>query len=471
MPDTPSPSSDGGLIAPYEDARVLIAPSSRQPEHTSSLGTSVIALSMSLSYCLTYFWRYPIFVLPSNITLQPVFSERMNVQACMSLAFIMGFGLAKPFAATVASSSFFFRHRLKALLLLFTVSNYIIGLGNLSPAPGAKVGAVFLSSFCSSWIYGMMVTYLEGRRTTEALIAISSMCLAYAGNASRGLGRAVLDAGCSPEAMPILVGTVAWVPACGLLLILDRAPRPSAADVAERSRRAPMDFRAKRAFLTRWGGGVFLMMLAYALVTGVRSVRDLYSAQIFAAALDVAEAPPWIFLVADAPGAVLSAVALVGVGAIRHSKRAMAVMLALMAIAICIGLGATALFQLKLIGGVTWQLLLGTSVFVTYSLLSTPFYERLFAATRTEGTISFLVFASDCFGYVVATSLLLYQDFGSTAAAEHGASANREELAMFLRVQVQQRSPAHAPRGRCLLSRAVPQTPQEAHHEHFSEIN
>ena len=407
---------------------------SGRPAFTSRFATSIIALSMSFSYCLTYFWRYPIFVLPANITSQPVFSERMDVQASISLAFILGFGVAKPFAATVASSPFFFRHRSKALLLLLTSSNFIVGFGNLSPAPGAKVAAVFFSSFCSSWIYGMMVTYLEGRRSTEALIAISSMCLAYTGNLSRGVGRAVLNAGVSPEMMPLLIGTAAWVPACGLLLVLDRAPKPSEADVAARSRRVPMDLPAKRRFLSRWGGGVFLMMLAYALVTGVRSVRDLYSAQIFAAAMNVEEAPAWIFLVADAPGAVLSAAALVAVGIIRDSRRAMLAMILLMVIAITLGLGATALFQLNILGGVAWQLCLGTSVFVTYSLLSTPFYERMFAATRTEGTISFLVFASDCFGYVVTTTLLLYQDFGSPTDAE-GAADNRDELHMFLNVE------------------------------------
>ena len=97
---------------------------------------------------------------------------------------------------------------------------------------------------------------------------------------------------------------------------------------------------------------------------------------------------------------MLSAVALVGVGAIRHSKRAMAVMPALMAIAICIGLGATALFQLKLIGGVAWQLL-RHQCFVTtrFTLLRAPLRRD-----EDRGDHLFLVFASDCFGYVVATS-------------------------------------------------------------------
>ena len=37
---------------------------------------------------------------------------------------------------------------------------------------------------------------------------------------------------------------------------------------------------ARRAFLAHWGVGIGALMLAYALVTGIRSVRDLYSKQV-----------------------------------------------------------------------------------------------------------------------------------------------------------------------------------------------
>lgn len=264
----------------------------RPEKEPSYLSTTIIALSMSISYCLTYFWRYPIFVLPTSILDQPVFNDCMTLHACMSLAFILGFGVAKPFAAVVASSHFFFRHRLRVLLASLTASNLLVGLGNLSPVPLAKVVTLFFSSFCSSWIYGMMVTYLEGRRATEVLIAVTSMCLVYAGAASRSVGSVVLNVGVSPRLMPLIVGTIAWMLACALLIVLDRSPRPGASDQAARSVRRPMDLRAKHKFMSEWGGGVGLIMLAYALVTGIRSVRDLYSAQIFAAALNKEEAPP-----------------------------------------------------------------------------------------------------------------------------------------------------------------------------------
>ena len=41
-----------------------------------------------------------------------------------------------------------------------------------------------------------------------------------------------------------------------------------------------------------------------------------------------------------------------------------------------------------------------------------PLFDRLLAATQTAGTCTFLVFLSDCGGYVVSISVLIYQDFG-----------------------------------------------------------
>ena len=130
-----------------------------------------------------------------------------------------------------------------------------------------------------------------------------------------------------------------------------------------------MDARARVAFVREWWGGLACVMLAYAVITGVRSLRDLYAAELLAEALGVPIAPPWVFYVADLPGAVLSAGALVLLGWIQDSRIAMLAMLSTMLCAVGLALVSTALFQLGWIGGLVWQLSLGTGLFITYSVL------------------------------------------------------------------------------------------------------
>ena len=163
--------------------------SRRRGTISSAAWTSVISLSCAGSYALSYFWRYPVFVLPAAILDQPVWG-RLDLHHCFSLAFILGFGLAKFPAASVVSSSFFFRHRLGVLLFILTGSMLLEGVSLLfvESVYWVSIVGVFLSSFTSSWLYGMMLTYLEGRRTTEKMLAIITFCLIYAGNASRGTG-------------------------------------------------------------------------------------------------------------------------------------------------------------------------------------------------------------------------------------------------------------------------------------------
>ena len=98
-------------------------------------------------------------------------------------------------------------------------------------------------------------------------------------------------------------------------------------------------------------------------------------------------------------------------------------MLAMMAGAVLLMLGATALFQARAIGGTLWQLSLASGLYVAFSLLGAPFNERLLAATRTQGTIAFLVFISDCSGYVVSIGLLLdcaSESCGAIGCGRHG---------------------------------------------------
>ena len=411
--------------------------------------TWTIAISCSLSYSLSYFWRYPVFVLPSSILGQHVVGC-LDLQTCLSLAMVIGFGLAKLPATTITASPFFFRHRLRVLLLMQFFSMLVHGLGILADAAVANTLAVLFSSFLSSFLFAMQLTYLEGRRATEAMLATITMCLVYAGNASRGLGSLALRSGCPPRWMPLAVGAIAWVPSAALLLLTDRCPRPSAADVAERCERGTMSAAARWGFLCRWLGGLGPLIAAYALLVGVRTLRDLFSAELFAEALGVQSAPTYVFFVADVPGAVLSGAALLSLGALKDSRAALFRMLHVMLGAIALALGATALFQAGWLGGLGWQLCLGAGLFVAYSLLGAPVCERLLAATRTSGTISFLVLLEDCCGYAVSVALLLYQNLGAdcsspsiTAAASAATSASaaaaaaasaHSELDAFLRV-------------------------------------
>jgi hypothetical protein len=194
-----------------------------------------------LAYACTYFWRYPIFMMPDEILLVSVVTiagKTLDVHALLGMAFIAGFGSAKLPAMTYVSSQHFFHHRFKALCTIMVVSMLIECCGVLAFAhasPGTMVFCVYLSSFCSSFLcaeievpvvsrrgvtdggahfshrYGAIITYLEGRQATEVMLAVGTAGYVCAGTFSRGLGSLVLDMGCPPTVMPLAIGCVGAV--------------------------------------------------------------------------------------------------------------------------------------------------------------------------------------------------------------------------------------------------------------------
>lgn len=438
-PEEQAPSQENAQLNP-ENTGLLDALGEEEP--VDRWGTWKLGITLSCAYALNYFWRYPIFMLPSEVLhkrVVTIFNKPLKLQACFSMAFTLGFGAAKIPAVHIMSSSFFFTHRVQCCIGLFILTMLTQGVGvyAFSATPALQVLAVFVSCFFSSWIYGGLITYIEGRRSTEVLLAVMAGFFIYAGNVSRGTASLVLNMGVEPQVMPLVIGLVACPLACGLIYLVSRMPGPSAADVASRSKRAAMTSEQRVQFCKRWWPGLLLMLVSYATMTGIRSFRDFYVQQIFAAAMHKTkdEVGSWVYFVADGPGAVLSVLALAMANRAQNHVQAMKALFVAQICAVLVALLSTMLFKLDVIGGLAWQMSLGAGIYVSYTLMQTPVFERLFAATKQEGTCAFLIFLSDFVGYMATISLLLYNSFGPLSDGDDdGNSNNQDVLDLYLNV-------------------------------------
>ena len=79
------------------------------------------------------------------------------------------------------SSAFYFKHRLKCCVGLFAVTMLTMGLGvwGFGGVPSMQVLSVFASCFFSSWVYGGLITYIEGRRSTGEFPPNHCACLIF----------------------------------------------------------------------------------------------------------------------------------------------------------------------------------------------------------------------------------------------------------------------------------------------------
>lgn len=405
------------------DTSLVASPSSKpgdmSPDRTGT--TAWISVTASVCYAMSYFWRYPIFMLPPHILdaqALEIFGRQLSLQECFNMAFVVGFGAAKLPAMRLQTSAFFFQYRLSILLWMLFLSMILTGLAGLLPSHFLQISAFFWSCFVSSFLYGGIVTYLEGRRSTEILLASISASLVFAGTVSRASADVLLRMGCPARFMPLLLGAGAFLVAAFLLVLTARAPPPNRADVAARSARTPMSPRKQWEFVRDNLFGVVATIGIWACMAGLRSFRDFYTQKIFSAALNGTPTSK-VYVLADVPGAVLSFVFLVMMSWVHNSQRALFLMLLTNVAGLLVMAGCTYLFRLAVLDGMDWILLYSAAFYAAYSVLNAPLNERIFAVTRAEGTCSFLIYASDFFGYVVTVGLLMYQSFGPLAGTSN----------------------------------------------------
>jgi hypothetical protein len=378
--------------------------------------TWYLGLTCALSYTSTYYWRYPIFVLPDELLHLPVgtvFGRTVITEQGFSLAMMSGFGAAKIPASSFVTSQFFFRHRFKCLLLVYWSSMIFEGGGiYFFDTPYMQVLCVFISSFISSTLFGMHLTYLEGRAKTEALMAVTTFFYIWAGNLARGAGRAALEVGVPGRSMPVAVGAVACVTGSLLLVMLQAGGGPTAEDIAIRCERRATSGRAQWDFIMQWRVGLFLLALSNSLLTGIRSFRDLFASDLFEAALETDAVPASFFSFVDVPGGVLNCAVLVAFSRVLSNSLALSYMFAAQSAFVVLVLVSTAAFQAQWISGALWQVLVGVGVLGAYSIGAAPVYDRLMAVTRTAQTCAFLVFLSDFCGYAVSVVIMMIHCFG-----------------------------------------------------------
>jgi hypothetical protein len=111
--------------------------------------------------------------------------------------------------------------------------------------PAGKIVAVFLNGVPLGTVWGVVFSFLEGRRTSEILGAGLSCAYVVASGAVKSIGSALLGAGVTEAWMPALTGLMFLPVFLAAVYGLSLIPPPNPADVAARTEREPMS-RAER---------------------------------------------------------------------------------------------------------------------------------------------------------------------------------------------------------------------------------
>lgn len=342
----------------------------------------------------------------------------MDFKILLVISQLLGYLLSK-FIGVKVISELKKNGRITLLLGLLIIAELaLIGFAIIPPPYNFPM--LFLNGLPLGMVFGIVFSFLEGRRLTELMSLGLGVSIIFASGAVKSVGKILLDDfHISPFWMPAVTGLL-FVPLLGLSAwALGRIPPPSAADLADRNERMPMNATDRRRFFNSYASGIVLLVFIYVLLTILRDIRDNFAVEIWAtlgvsdSAGLLAKSELWISILVLAAIGLLSFV----------RKNQLAFQLTLIAV---ISGGAilgfsTYFFHLHVISPMTWMVAAGFGLFLSYTVFQGILFERMIAAAQETANVGFLMYLADTFGYLGSAGVLVWRNFGAISGRDWSA--------------------------------------------------
>ncbi len=396
-------------------SRQFRSPLTRALDRAPDLAFSLYAVTAAFTaYFCMYAFRKP-FLATSYEEVEmsvQLFGRALAPKTVFAISQIVGYALSKYLGMKFCSEAH--RNRLWLYLIGLILIAWTTLLGFALLPPHLKILAIFCNGLPLGMVWGMVVRYLEGRHTSELLLAGLSCSYILASGEVKSVGKWLMK---DPSAggmglpefwMPFATGALFLLPFLLAVFLLSQLPPPTREDVVLRTERPTMDRGQRWAFLRTFLPGMILLCVAYFFLTAYRDFRDIYQNEMF---LEMGITDASAFSRTERPIAFGVIASLVVLYFIRSNRRgligAYVIMLGGLAL---MGL-STLLYQAGSLGGQTWMILSGLGAYLAYVPYGSVLFDRTIAYTHFAGPAVFAIYLTDAIGYTGSVGIQLYKDF------------------------------------------------------------
>lgn len=368
-------------------------------------------LNASLASFGAYFCMYAFRKPFSVATFEDMEVFHIDYKIIVIIAQVLGYALSK-FIGIKVVSELKANQRAYYLLGLILISELALVLFALVPQP-YNVVFMFLNGVPLGMIWGIVFSYLEGRKFTEILgVALSTSFIVSSG-VVKSVGFFVMDSwGFSEFWMPAITGALFVLPLLFFTWLLEKIPKPTQEDIELRSERIPMTGKDRKHMLLKFLFPITIWVLFYTFLTAFRDFRDNFSRELW----DTIGYKGDVSVYSSSETLVAFIVLLV-LGFtfyFRDNKKALFFYQFLLLTG-CIALGfSTYLFHTGNLNPFTWMVVSGFGLYICYVPFNCLFFDRFIGAFRIKGNAGFLIYLADAFGYLGSVAVLLYKNFGQS---------------------------------------------------------
>ena len=361
--------------------------------------------SFATYFCM-YAFRKP-FAAGSFETPSGLFGSDIELKTSFAIAQLLGYTLSKYIGVRLLSG---LPRARRPLLLLAAIAVAQLALLAFALLPAdLRVLAMFANGLPLGLVWGLVVSYLEGRRTSELLLALLSCSFIVASGVVKDIGRYLMRVHTVSETwMPFAVGALFLIPFALGVSMLELIPPPDEHDVRARVQRRPMSRDERRGFVRAHLFGLLALFAVYFFLTAYRDYRDLYGVEIFAA-LGYGQTPS-IFSQTEIPVALGVLAALGALSLVRDNRRGLFASFALMIFGAALLGGSTVLFERGVLSGAAWMVATGLGSYLVYVPYGSILFDRLVAASGAAGTAVFAIYLADALGYTGSVLVQLAKD-------------------------------------------------------------
>ena len=365
------------------------------------------ASAVFITYLSMYAFRKPFTAAQyNNIMLWGV-----DYKILLIITQLIGYTISKYFGIKIISE-LSANKRTITLITLMAVSWVSLLFFGIVPAP-YNLPFIFLNGLPLGMIWGVVFSYIEGRRHTELLgVAMASSFIISSGIV-KGVGSyLLLNLQVTEMWMPFFTGLI-FLPVLFVgVYLLHTLSAPNEEDINARTERLPMKSKERKAFFKQFAPGIIFSVLIYVCLTVFRDLRDNFAVE-FWNSIGMNNIPTML-VVSEVPIAILVIIIIGSMIFIKNNKNAFFINFLIVFVGGLLLFLSTLLFYNQLITATLWMIIVGFSMYLPYIAFHALFFERWIAYFKIKSNIGFLMYVADAAGYLGSTLVLLFKNFNNT---------------------------------------------------------
>lgn len=355
-----------------------------------------------LSYSLVYALRKPF----TAASFENAEFFDMDYKVVVTISQILGYVVSK-FIGIKLISELQSEERFKFILTSVLLAEASLILFGLLSTP-FNVAAMFLNGLSLGCMWGVIFSFIEGRRVTDILASLLGVSMVISSGTAKSVGLYVMNhLHVSEFWIPALIGAVALPLLLLLGWALNKLPEPNKEDIAMKSERETLNDKQRWELFKSYMPFLSMLFIANIAIVVLRDIKEDFLVNI----IDVSAYSPWLFAQID------SVVTLIILGIfglmvlVKDNLKALSVLFGLI-IAGMIVMSVVSFGQQQFrLSPVIWLFIQSLCLYIAYLTFQTIFFDRFIACFRIRGNVGFFIVTTDFLGYSGTVLVLVLKEF------------------------------------------------------------